>query len=101
MFTALWNLPGYLPEMEPATFDTLAEACDFIMDSADRHAEDCDDYHECRQWANLNTAFARIKRGMSEFGGHYAFRAPDGYCYCIERTPLLLHIVTGRKCRAN
>jgi hypothetical protein len=40
MFTAGWNLPGCLPEMEPATFATREEAMDFIADEQDRVADD-------------------------------------------------------------
>ena len=84
MYTALWNMPGYLPEMEPATFDTLADACDFIMDEMDTLANECDDYHVASQWANLNIAFARIKHGSANFDDHVALYGPDGYYYCID-----------------
>jgi len=29
-YAAGWNMPGYMPEMEPAEFDTPEEARDFI-----------------------------------------------------------------------
>lgn len=31
-FVAGWNMPGYLPEMEPAGFETFDEAKRFIID---------------------------------------------------------------------
>jgi len=83
-FTALYNMAGYLPEMEPQHFDTLADACDFIMDEMDRAADDCSDYHTAQKWANLNVTFARIKHGTASFDDHAAFYAPDGYYYCID-----------------
>lgn len=83
-YTALYNMPGYLPEMEPQTFDTLEEACDFLMDEMDRMANDCDDYHIASKWANLNMELAILKHNPHRFSDCVAFRAPDGYCYCID-----------------
>jgi len=84
MYTALYNMPGYLPEMDPQHFETLGEACDFIMDEMDVIATDCEDYHTAQKWANLNVAFARIKHGSAAFDDHAAFYGPDGYYYCID-----------------
>ena len=35
-YTAMWNVPGCLPEMEPVEFDTLAEARVFLSCEIDR-----------------------------------------------------------------
>jgi hypothetical protein len=52
LYTAGWNLPGYLPEMDPTTFTTLADAVDYLAGEMAEHAEstatwaeehDCDD----------------------------------------------------------
>lgn len=39
MFTALYNQPGYLPEMEPQEFKTLEEAQEFLIGELKRHHE--------------------------------------------------------------
>ena len=39
-FIAGWSLPGCLPEMDPATFETEAEAREFIADERNRFADD-------------------------------------------------------------
>lgn len=38
-WVAGWNLPGCIPEMEPATFDTLAEARAFIAEEREFASE--------------------------------------------------------------
>ena len=40
MFVAGWNMPGYLPEMEPGEFDTADEARDFLVDEINRIGDD-------------------------------------------------------------
>lgn len=45
-FSAGWNMAGYLPEMEPALFDTQAEAEAFI---AEAKAEYADSLAECAE----------------------------------------------------
>jgi hypothetical protein len=39
-FVAGWNMPGYLPDNEPATFDTFKEACEYILGEIDREIDD-------------------------------------------------------------
>lgn len=39
-YIAMWNMPGCLPEMEPAIFDTFEEARAFIADELEREADD-------------------------------------------------------------
>ena len=35
-WVAGWNIPGYLPEMEPVIFDSQEEAWDFIDEERER-----------------------------------------------------------------
>lgn len=44
-YHAGWNLPGCLPEMEPATFDTEAEAEQFVFDEQQQWDEEDDIYN--------------------------------------------------------
>ncbi|NIT36966.1 MAG: hypothetical protein GTN49_10795 [candidate division Zixibacteria bacterium] len=39
-FRAGWNMPGYLPETDPVSFDDFDEAREFISDELDRAADD-------------------------------------------------------------
>lgn len=41
-YIAGWNMPGYLPEMEPATFETFDEAKRFIIDGMLSQADNLD-----------------------------------------------------------
>ncbi|MCX4025615.1 hypothetical protein H0A36_30035 [Endozoicomonas sp. SM1973] len=38
-YIAGWNVPGYLPEVEPATFSTHSEALDYIKDEIKKHID--------------------------------------------------------------
>ncbi|WP_163831995.1 hypothetical protein [Spartinivicinus ruber] len=38
-YLAGWNVPGYLPEVEPATFSTHSEALDYIKDEIKQHID--------------------------------------------------------------
>ena len=39
MYTIGWNMPGYLPEMEPYTLDTADEAKRAMIDELERAAD--------------------------------------------------------------
>ena len=45
-FVAGWNMPGYLPEMEPAVFDHLGDAIAFLIDEINRIADEAWDSRE-------------------------------------------------------
>ena len=42
-WTAGWNMPGYLPEADPATFDTWHEAHAYIVGEVDRAWDEAED----------------------------------------------------------
>ena len=35
-YIAGWNMPGYLPETDPETFDTLADAAEYLRETLAR-----------------------------------------------------------------
>jgi hypothetical protein len=39
MFTAGWNIAGYLPETDPELFDTIDEAYAYLWETLDRWAD--------------------------------------------------------------
>jgi hypothetical protein len=45
-FIAGWNIPGYLPEMEPAVFDSEQEAFEFIEDARLSYLDDMGNYND-------------------------------------------------------
>jgi hypothetical protein len=58
-----WNMPGYLPEMDPGAFANMAEAAAFLADELDRWvdgmAEDDPDHEEA-------TAAERFFRAIAD-----------------------------------
>lgn len=40
-YAAGWNMPGYMPDNEPARFETWEEARDYIADELNRAADEC------------------------------------------------------------
>lgn len=45
-WVAGWNMPGYLPEMEPAIFDTEEEAFNFIAEARMSFYDDMGQYYD-------------------------------------------------------
>jgi hypothetical protein len=45
-YIAGWNMPGYLPEMEPTIFDTEQEAFEFIKDARLSYLDDMGSYND-------------------------------------------------------
>ena len=41
MYIAMWNLPGCLPEADPASFDSFEEARKFLADEVDGIIDAC------------------------------------------------------------
>jgi hypothetical protein len=41
-YTAGWNMPGYLPETDPETFDTLDDAAAYLRDTLARWLDEDD-----------------------------------------------------------
>ena len=46
LYIAGWNTPGYLPESEPAVFETQGEAIGYLSDTVDRFWDE--DYYDPR-----------------------------------------------------
>ena len=45
-FHAGWNMVGYMPEMEPATFETFEDARDWMVEEMERWADHLEDFHD-------------------------------------------------------
>lgn len=47
LYSAGWNMPGYMPDNPPAVFMDAADALEYIRDAA----EDAEDWADCAPWA--------------------------------------------------
>lgn len=79
-YVAGWNMPGCLPEMEPARFETFEEARDYILDELDDCLDACDDESNPDlegEWQTERDATA------IETGPFNTMPCPDGYVYWV------------------
>lgn len=70
-----WNMPGYMPEAEPAEFDTWREAHGFIVGEVERAWDDGTDV----DYLPAHTALHVATEDQP-----YAIDAGDGYVYWVE-----------------
>lgn len=71
-FVAGWNMPGYMPDNEPAAFETFEDAQAYIREEIKRHAEE--------QETEFPDALERLDESEDEFGetvGKYHFWITD------------------------
>lgn len=74
IYSAGWNLPGYMPDEPPARFFTSEDAREYIADALETHADDQDDGEDAEGMADV------IRAGTGEFGATI-----DGYHYFVTR----------------
>lgn len=78
-YTAIINLPGFLPDAEPVTFQSLGEAWDYLADEYEHHAWEVDDKTHRRDRAEL-------KRHRKHPGNVVL---SDGYAYEVQVTEVV------------
>lgn len=77
-YVAGWNMPGYLPDMEPAEFDNAQSAANFLADEMERVADEPDAGGPYAD--KLRKCAAHLREGWTgEFG-----RVVSGCFYWIE-----------------
>ena len=76
-YTAGWNMPGYLPEMEPAAFATRDEAVEFLRDEF-RILENQMEADEC------GGGLATVRDCLSRIDAGHSVVMFDNYHYWIE-----------------
>lgn len=64
-WVAGWNMPGYMPDSEPVTFETNNEALEYIADEIASVAEQCESDDEAKP---LTDAAEAIRTYSGEFG---------------------------------
>jgi hypothetical protein len=70
-WAAGWNMPGYMPDNEPAGFATWEEARDYLVSELERAAEESED--EASEYAEAAARFAGLpdESGIGETIGAY------------------------------
>jgi hypothetical protein len=83
MYIAMWNMPGCLPEMEPAEFGTFEHARDFIVDELGRVVDNLL-VQDCPLTAQGVEIAIEELRG---FTGPFSVvpDAHDGYVYSVDK----------------
>ena len=80
-YVAGWNMPGCLPEAEPAEFDSFDEAREYIQEEFRRRADDCDSDQDEEHDAYLSGEYDLDNRA----GPFTTSEMPNGYVYWVER----------------
>lgn len=79
-YVAMWNQPGCLPEMEPATFDTFDEAKRFVIDGI-KDSEDIAAFAEDECTAE---SLCHLAEDVNLESGPFEVLAADGLVYIVE-----------------
>lgn len=80
-YVAGWNMPGYMPDNEPAVFDDDDSARAYIAESMRNHAEQASDDAASQEEAHfLEGAAADCEQGSGDYGHTVA-----GYHYWVTR----------------
>jgi hypothetical protein len=80
MFTAGYNQPGYLPEMDVEEYDTFDDAAEFLYDELDLNLSNNVDATDAAIRTNLEGLQHEIDKGRP-----FAYLALDGYAYWIDK----------------
>jgi hypothetical protein len=78
-WTAGWNMPGYLPESEPVTFDTWREAHRYVVETVERFWDEDQDsangVDADREWLPVHTTLHHVseENGYSVVGERLTF----------------------------
>lgn len=90
LFSAGWNMPGYMPDEAPAVFLEADDAREYIADAMERFADEahCDDDVDvngadgstAEEIAALREAADTVRAGSGEFGATIA-----GYHYFVSQ----------------
>ncbi len=65
-FIAGWNMPGYLPDSEPAEFDSAEDALEYLKDEMWRESDNTEDTDEAIELQSCVKTMSADKNG--EFG---------------------------------
>jgi hypothetical protein len=95
-WVAGYNMPGYMPDNEPAEFDSFADACRYIADTlsdfdSEEIEEDEESEERAQEYRETARHFVRSARmadedEMSERAGHYVFWVREGESVDLEES---------------
>jgi hypothetical protein len=77
-YVAGWNMPGYMPEMEVAEFDSFEDAKGFIQDELEVAADSSDEPEEYDAYQEGSHDL------ITETGQFTTSEMPDGYVYWVD-----------------
>jgi hypothetical protein len=81
VYSAGWNMPGYMPDEAPALFLDVAAAREYIADAMDRFADEAEDDDDSKAQADaLEEPAAKVRKGLNENGETVA-----GYHYFVTK----------------
>lgn len=83
LYVAGWNMPGYMPDSEPARFQTWEDARDYLAEEMDRAAESLGDLPESALECETLAASAIRMRAIAENAAGYG-ETIGSYHYWIE-----------------
>ncbi len=84
-YIARWNLPGCLPEADPARFDSFEDAHEYLIEQVERCRDETEeDTEKGRRW----DAFLENVQAIEGPGDVVTSPAPDGYLYVIASETL-------------
>jgi len=91
MYYAGWNMPGYLPEMEPFRSNNPTGVVDFLCDEMLRQRAEADYDESVVDRSDWENGWEEIIDEVSKYGSDLGWRgngdwgayAPDGYYYWI------------------
>lgn len=81
-FSAGWNMPGYLPESEPAAFDSATDALMYLRDTLDHWANGMDHANDGALIMSYESTIAEVEetiRSVDSFNllGGFTFHTAD------------------------
>jgi hypothetical protein len=70
VYTAGWNMPGYMPDSEPVQFDEADDAREYIADNMEDYADSIEDAadDDSMSAAELRTISEQVRDGSGELG---------------------------------
>lgn len=77
-YVVRWNLPGCMPDCDPAEFDTLDEARRYLIGVLKRNEDSAESEDDAEEWC----ALAEEANLIGASGGICA--GPDGYVYVLD-----------------
>jgi ADP-ribosylglycohydrolase len=80
IYSAGWNMPGYMPDSDPARFTDFDTARSYIVDEIERHADEKAEEDEDADVSEFDEAKSFAEKQTGEFTVH-----AGGYAYWVSK----------------